>query len=144
MTGPELAAAADLFMLALVTWREARGESKEARVAVAASIHRRAVVGGWWGRSLLEVIAKPLQYSSMTYPNDPQLVRWPLPFDTHWQECLAIASDVIAGRVASVAPLADSYHDVSISAPSWATPGRFLTQIGRLRFFRVHEGKEGA
>jgi len=61
-------------LLALMLWREARGESDEAKIAVAHTVVNRVAHPGWWGRTVDDVIAKKWQYSSMTDPGDPQLV----------------------------------------------------------------------
>ncbi len=42
--------------LALLVWREARGETFEAQLAVAHSVMDRVKHPGWWGTDLLSVI----------------------------------------------------------------------------------------
>lgn len=127
---------ADMAFLALVLWRECRGESREGKVAVAHSIMNR-LASPSWGNTLMNVLFQRLQYSSMTHSQDPQITNWPLDSDKSWQECLEIASDVLEDKIASNVEKADSYHDISISPPSWATPQSFIKQIGRLKFYRV-------
>lgn len=127
---------ADLTFLALVLWRECRGESREAKVAVAHSIMNR-LASPSWGNTLMNVVFQRLQYSSMTHSQDPQLTNWPLDSDRSWQECLEVASDVLEGKVLSNVEKADSYHDTSIKPPNWATPQSFVKQIGKLKFYRV-------
>ena len=134
---PTLKRAAEITLLGLVVWREARGESLECRRGVAWSVLNRVMRPAWWGRDLLSVIRKKWQYSSMTDPKDPQLTTWPAADDRSWWECLEVAADVIDGRAVHPAPGADSYHDISIPAPSWAAQARFVRQIGRVRFYDV-------
>lgn len=129
-----------LTVLALTVWREARGESQAAREAVAGVVMERAAHPGWWGRTPYGICTRPLQFSAMTAPSDPQLGRWPREDDPAWRECLGTASDALAGRLQHPFPGADSYHDTSIPPPHWATPGRFCGQLGRLRFYRVGPG----
>lgn len=134
--------AAELAQLALVLWREARGEPREAKAAVAWSIITRADGGGWWwGHDVLTVIAKPYQYSSMTHPQDGQLTRWPTFEDASYRECLDVAEKVLNDSEPNPIPGADSYYDISISAPSWATENTHRGDIGRLRFYQVRPAR---
>jgi len=79
------------FILALTLYREASGASHDARVAIRKTIENRAAKGGWWGSDILSVCLKPYQFSSMTAPRDPNLVRWPTANDSVWADCAAIA-----------------------------------------------------
>ena len=124
-------------LLGLCVWREARSESDECRAGVAYSVLSRVQRPTWWGNSVLSVLARKWQYSSMTAPGDPQLTTWPTDAETSWWECLEIACAVMDGEVENPVPGADSYHDVSIRSPRWARPEMFVRQIGRLRFFDV-------
>lgn len=132
----------DLFYLALVVWREARGATPEAQIAVAHSIMNRVARPSWWGRTLDEVVTKRWQYSSMAAPGDPQLITWPRVSDSSWLAALGIAEGVLAGWIPNPFPGADSYHDTSIPAPKWATDAAFVGQVtsprgNALRFFNV-------
>jgi spore germination cell wall hydrolase CwlJ-like protein len=128
-----LITAVNIVFMALVIWREARGESFEAQLAVGFSIMNRVENPKWWGSSVMEVVTKKWQYSSMTDPKDRQLTTWPKE-DSVWNKCLEAANSVILGIVKNPAPGADSYHDTSIQSPKWATKQNFVCQIGRLRF----------
>ena len=139
---PALEGIADTAFLGLVLWREARGELHEAKVAVACSIKNRVDRPSWWGSSVLEVLFKRWQYSSVTDPSDPQRVTWPSSTDGSWWECMQIARDVLAGAVANPVPGADSYYDTSIPAPKWADPAKFVRQVGRIRFFDLDSDHE--
>ena len=134
--------AQDLVFLALVVWREARGESHECQVAVAHSILNRVQRPAWWGDSVLSVVTKKWQYSSMTDPRDVQLVKWPSPVDAAWPGCMEIARDVLAGATVNPVRGADGYYDVSIPPPKWATPDTFVRQIGRIRFYNLDHDTE--
>src|SRR4030043_1194011 len=100
--------------LALVVWREARGESIECQTAVAFSIMNRVENPKWWGKNVMGVVRARLQYSSMTYPKDKQLTTWPAQEDVYWQQCFEVASDVLGKQVENPVPGADSYFDISI------------------------------
>ncbi len=131
--------------LALTIWREARGESRAAKLAVAHSILNRVARPSWWGQDVLGVVFKRWQYSSLTAPGDPNLVAWPGGRDAAWQECLAIARDVLGGAAGAPAfPGADSYHDTSIAPPAWTAKARYCGQSGRIRFYDVDHDFEAA
>lgn len=151
MSGPMVLNAAktlcDLYYLALVVWREARGASREAQVAVAHSVMNRVARPSWWGKTLDEVITKKWQYSSMAAPGDPQLIVWPHLTDASWLACLGVAYDVIHGDEPNPFPGADSYYDSSISAPKWAVANAFRGMVASphgntLRFYDVDHDYE--
>jgi spore germination cell wall hydrolase CwlJ-like protein len=138
----ELRLSCDVVFLALGVWREARGEIFEGKLAVACSIMNRVNRPSWWGKTVLEVMTKKWQYSSMTDPKDKQLTMWPTKFDPVWMECLAIARGVRLGQYSHPAPGADTYHDISIATPpSWGDPP-LVKQIGRLKFFDMDKDIE--
>jgi len=131
----------DIVFMALAIWREARGESILGQTAVAMSILNRVARPSWWGHSVLEVLFKKWQYSSLTDPHDPQLTAWPIE-NAIWQQCLQVAADAIHGISDNPVPGADSYFDDSIPAPKWATPETFVKQIGKLRFYNLDHDRE--
>ncbi len=138
----DLQASSDVTFLGLVLWREARGEEYECKLAVACSIMNRVNRPSWWGRTLLEVITKKWQYSSMTDPKDRQLTTWPRAYDDQWLECLRIAREVLMGHVPHPAPGADTYHDDSITTPaSWGGPV-LVRKIGHILFFNMDRDVE--
>ncbi len=133
----DLQLAVSIVFLALTAWREASGEPALARAAVICSILNRVDRPKWWGRSVLSVVVKKWQYSAMTAPGDPNLVRWPADDDPTWRESLALAEQAIEGHLPNPVPGADSYFDVSIAAPAWTRSARFVRQIARLKFYDV-------
>ena len=136
-------AASDLTFLALVLWREARAEPHDGKAAVAYSILNRVERPSWWGRTLLEVVTKKWQYSSMTDPHDVQLTRWPTSYDPVWLECLEVATGVLSRILPNPAPGADSYYAVTMpAAPNWATPATFVAQVGHHRFHNLDHDVE--
>lgn len=130
-----------VFFMALVIWREARGESFEAKIAVGYSIMNRVENPKWWGTTIVEVLRKKWQYSSVTDPNDKQLTLWPEE-DKVWSECLNAAIMVVQKIAKNPVPGADSYHDTSIAPPKWATKKNKVGQIGRLIFYNVDGDRE--
>lgn len=129
--------AADFIFLSLCVWREASNQSAEAQAGVCHSVFERIKHPGWWGQSVMTVIFHRWQYSSLTAPLDPNLTRWPSPSDPAWRQCLTVVESCWAGDTPHPAPTADSYHDISIPAPRWATEERFVRQIGRIKFYHV-------
>lgn len=136
---PELVRVTDLFYLALTLWREARGEPEYVKRGVAFVVLYRAQHPGWWGSDIATVVTKKWQFSSLTDPKDKQLTLWPTFQDSSWLTCLKVARDVYGGATPNPAPDADSYYDISIPAPKWATPATFVCQLGRIRFHRARE-----
>ena len=132
----------NIVFMALVIWREARGETEIGQTAVAWSILNRVAKPSWWGKTIMEVLFKRLQYSSMTDPRDKQLTVWPVD-DAVWKQCLQMAYDVIHGLSKNPVPGADSYYDISIPPPKWATPDKFVIKIGRLNFYNMNSDVEG-
>uniref|UniRef100_A0A6M3KEV7 Putative cell wall hydrolase n=1 Tax=viral metagenome TaxID=1070528 RepID=A0A6M3KEV7_9ZZZZ len=137
MTAIEKQRQADMVFLALVVWREARGESDEGKAGVIHCVLNRVDNPKWWGRNVCQVIFKKWQFSSMTDPKDPQLTNWPDPESESWQKCFRLAECAIFGTLENPVPEADSYHDISIPDPAWAPSSKFIGQIGRIKFYNT-------
>jgi spore germination cell wall hydrolase CwlJ-like protein len=127
----------DVFFLGLVVWREARGASHEAQVAVASSVMNRVKRPSWWGTDVSSVAGKRWQYSSLAAPGDAQLTLWPLLSDPTWLACLGVAYDVIHSEEPNPLPGADSYYDDSIAPPKWTKGARLCGKIDNLNFYDV-------
>jgi spore germination cell wall hydrolase CwlJ-like protein len=136
----------DVYLMALVVWREARNEPREGKIAVAYTIMNRVKYTKWWGETCAEVIFKKWQYSSMTDPNDPQLKLLPQPYEPvgwrSWAECLGIARDVYEESIINPAPGADSYFADYIPTPKWADPKKFVVKIGHHSFYDLDSDYE--
>lgn len=133
---------AETSFLALLIWREARGQPFEGMVAVAWTARNRVESPKWWGTDYLSVIGKKWQYSAMAAPGDPQLILYPKSDDKEFIVALHIAEAVIAGNIPHPAPGADSYFATTIQPPDWATDDKFVKQIGAHRFFNIDEDYE--
>jgi len=131
----------DTVFLALVIWREARGETVIGQRGVAYSILNRVEKPSWWGNDIQSVLFKKWQYSSITDPKDPQLTKWPASHNEAWQHCFMVAVDVISHSVENPVIGADSYFDISIPNPKWATADKFVKQIGRIKFYNIDGDK---
>jgi len=132
----------ELAVLALVVWREARGEGELGMRAVACSIRNRVRCPAWWGRDYAEVVTKKWQYSAMTAPGDSQLVKFPAGNDREFAQALMIAHAILTGSVDNPVLGADSYYDDSIPAPKWATAETFVRKVGRLNFHNLDRDYE--
>ncbi|HBI15006.1 MAG TPA: hypothetical protein DDY20_05760 [Desulfobulbaceae bacterium] len=84
---------------------------------------------------MMSVVFKKWQFSSMTDPRDRQLTTWPATNDPSWRQCLSIACASIDGDLPNPVPGADHYYDISIPPPKWAAAARFVSQIGKVRFY---------
>lgn len=124
---------------ALCIWREARGEPYEGKLGVAYTMLNRVAKQSWFGKTLLEVVTKPWQYSSMTDPRDPQLSRYPGSSDPAWQECIRALQAAQSGAPDPTNG-AVNYFDATLDndPPKWATDGSLVpaVSIGRLRFYK--------
>lgn len=127
----------ELNLLALVVWREARGEIVPAKNAVAWSIRNRVMHPSWWGTDWISVILKPLQYSSFNH-GDPNSTKWPLPLDQSWMACQEAAEDAYASVGVDPVSGATHYYDTSIAAPLWAQSDTMthVLDVGHLKFWK--------
>ena len=136
----ELQSRYDCALLALVLWREARGEPVEAKRAVAWVIRNRVLRPSWWGKTWSEVITKRWQFTSMTGRGDANLLKWPDERDTAWQACLEVAAAVQVGQGTDPTQGATHYFDRSLDAtpPAWAGDAamQHVMDIGAFHFYR--------
>ena len=123
-------------VLALVIWREARGESYAGKVAVASVIRNRVNatrLPDQWD----DVIERKWQFSSMTAPGDAMLVQWPHDGDQSWLDSMNVAEGVFDGTIADNTDGSTLYANLSVCHPNWNFAE--LTQtaiIGAHTFFK--------
>jgi spore germination cell wall hydrolase CwlJ-like protein len=86
----------DMGILALVCWREARGEGLLGKRAVACVVRNRIAANSFFGHDWHSVILKPYQFSSFN-ANDPNADKWPEDNDPSWEDCCDVAQMVIDG-----------------------------------------------
>ena len=84
----------DQVVLALTIWRENRGHGREGMQSCANVICNRAAKHG---TSAYAECVKPLQFSSMTVKDDPELGLWPANDDAMWAIALDLAELAAAG-----------------------------------------------
>lgn len=126
----------ELILLALVIWREARGESIEAKLGVACVVRNRKTHPGWWGHTIIGVITRKWQFTSMTGAGDPNLRQWPMENDPSWRESMDAATDILDVNVSDNTGGATYYHDSRIARPtSWGNVSKTV-QFGNLTFYK--------
>ncbi len=126
-----------LFLAALCIWREARGESREAKVGVAQVIFAR-VADPRWPNTPGEVVLQKLQFSSFN-KTDPNSWKFPTPADSAWLESCDVvqATRPILG-LPEAKEWANHYHSLPEGQePSWADPTKLTATIGAFRFYRL-------
>ena len=133
----------DVCLLALLIWREARGEDYATKVAVAWSVRNRVLDPGkdWWGDTWVAVMTKPWQYTSLTAPGDPNLVKFPAGDDGSWLDSIKAAEAVYAGACPDPVGGATHYFDRSLDAnpPVWAEAedSVHVCDVGAMRFWKA-------
>lgn len=124
-----------LQLLALCVWREARGETQDAKRGVAWAIRNRVQHPSWWGIDWVSVILKPKQFSSFNH-DDPNATKFPTLADTSWAASLAAAAEAFDGTGPDPVAGADHYYDDSIAKPAWAEGKTLTTKLGKLNFYK--------
>ena len=124
-------------LVALCVWREARGQSRDARRGVLHVILNRAAAQ-FRGGDPVAVILWPFQFSSFS-AGDPNAVRLPTPVRAAdwaaWLQCCALADDPGEDPTGG-ATFYHSYQPGSNMWPDWATDDKQTAHIGQFRFYR--------
>ena len=123
-------------LLAIVIWREARGEPLAGKIGVACVIRNRVnadkVGPGRW----TAVITERFQFSSMTAPGDPTLVEWPQDNDPSWLVCMIVAEGVYNGTTPDNTFGATLYVNLAVANPEWAHTAVKTVVLGKQTFYR--------
>ena len=117
---------------ALCAYREARGEGEDGIRAVLHVIKNRA---DKWGKSWAQIIYQPLQFSSMTFPHDPQLSLVPRIPDPIFERCYELADSIFQGKDFDLTSGATHYYATTIKAPDWSTKMKEVARVGRQIFY---------
>ena len=125
-------APADLYKLCC--WREARGESLDAKRAQAHSVMNRVNLPSWWGHDLSSVILCKWQFSSFN-EGDPNEKKWPDDNDPSFIDCSTVCDAILSGTDEDPTSGADSYYDTSIPEPYWAVSAQLTLEVDHFRFF---------
>lgn len=118
--------------MALCAWREARNQGRDGIRGVCHVISNRAIAAK---KSVPEVIYEKLQFSSMTYPHDPQLTLVPTLNDPEFKTCMEVAELVYCGSDFDLTQGADHYFSDIIPKPDWANRMKFLIKIGNHSYY---------
>lgn len=122
--------------LALVVWREARGEPHDGKVGVAAVIRNRVLathLADQWD----DVIERKWQFSSMTAPGDGMLVQWPRDGDSTWVDSMNVAEGIFSGTTPDNTGGSTLYCNLSVCHPAWADSSTPTVKIGNHSFFKA-------
>ena len=123
----------DVWAAALCAWREARGEGRDGIRGVLHVIANRAKL---WNKSWAQVVYQRLQFSSMTYPGDPQLTLVPHVPDPAFVDCYELAALINAGGDFDLTQGATHYFADTIPTPSWAQGMQQTIKLGHHTFFK--------
>ena len=122
-----------VYLMALCAWRESRGCSDEAIRGVLHVIKNRAAKPGWWGDSIVQVVLKPLQFSSFN-SGDPNATKIPADGDPIFAKILNLTDLILNNQDEDLTGNAVNYHDSSVS-PAWADASKKSAQIGPFTFY---------
>jgi len=121
-----------IWSAALCSWREARDQGRDGIRAVLHVIRNRAEKRR---KSWAEIVYQPLQFSSMTYPQDPQLAKVPVEPDPQFVDCYELATVIYQGGDYDITRGALFYFADYIEKPSWAKNMTETAKVGRHIFF---------
>ena len=121
-------------LLALLIWREARGEGRDGMRAVAHVVRNR-VQAIHLPDSWDDIMAAPWQFSSLTARGDSQLIVWPKAPDAAFDEAMQIASLVYTGDDYDLTQGSTHYFNPEVVLPSWAAKLKFVVRIGHHDFY---------
>jgi len=136
----------DTQLMALTIYGEARGESREGKIAVGSVILERVDHRQWDGTTIHEVCLMPYQFSCFL-PSDPQFNAlrliagtWPAKFlrSLPLQECYQIADGLIRGDIPRTKEIADAHvcQYKTIECPaSWAAKMKLIVTIEAHEFY---------
>lgn len=118
---------ADEFMLAIVLYREARGEGRTGMLAVGCVVRNR--VDKRHSTYYAECV-KPWAFSSITAKGDSQLIVWPKESESEWQTAQLLAQGILSGAIQDITGGATLYW-----APASIESGKKLeTPLGLVTF----------
>lgn len=121
------------WIAALCAWREARGEGRDGIRAVLHVIANRATARN---KSWAEIVYQRLQFSSMTYPEDPQLTLVPVAPDPAFVDCFEIADTIWNGGDFDLTNGALFYFNPAVVLPTWAASMTKVATVGHHDFYK--------
>ena len=131
-------------LMALTIYGEARGETREGKIAVGSVILERVEHRPWDGKTVHEVCLMPFQFSCFL-PSDPNFHALRLiaeDWDTKamrsmdLSECYTIAIGLISGDIPRLEDIQGSTQYKTIDCPAlWATKMKLVATIGGHQFY---------
>lgn len=120
---------------ALCAWREDRSGGCNGMQAVLNVLWNRATLRR---SSMYAEATRPLQFSAMTAPSDPELNLWPSPGDELFSDALELAVKAQAGALEDITNGAVSYYAKSMAVPPyWAATMIRTASIGGQIYFKL-------
>jgi N-acetylmuramoyl-L-alanine amidase len=108
----------DIHSLALVTWKEARGEGAEGcRAVMHVIVNRVSSVG--FPRTLHDVIYQKNAFTSMSVSNDPEFNLQPKETDSIYMSCQALALLILSGKDEDITHGAHYYANLKNTTSGW-------------------------
>jgi N-acetylmuramoyl-L-alanine amidase len=131
----------DAQLLAVCLYGEARGESREGKIAVASVIKERVKKGGWFGMGYHGVILKPYQFSCFltSDPNFPKLYDIAGDFCRYLDKsktlrrCYEIARGIIEGSIQQT--LRATHYKTNNCKAAWADKMKKIATIDNHSFY---------
>jgi len=114
-------------LAALCIWREASNQAYSAMLGVAFVLRNRITPA----HDLVHVITQHAQFSSMTIPGDPNLVRWPQSGDSAFAACCTAIETVFGGGTSVPDPThgATFYYSPPLTTPPSAWGPVVMTAV---------------
>ena len=125
----------DVLILARTIYGEARGESEEAKIAIANVVMNRVKDPKWWGNTVKEVCLVKSQFSCFNFddPNFLELINATIK-NKAFQECFGIAFSVMKGFITDNTNGATHYHNRSVN-PEWDDRMNMTLELDNLLFY---------
>lgn len=126
--------ALDRISLALCAWKENRHGGQSGMQSVMNVVLNRAKKQQ---RSVYAIVYAPLQFSSMTYKNDPQLLIQPVEeLDDTWILAQTLAREADNNNLEDLTDGALFYYALTIPEPTWAKQMTETVIIANQRFMK--------
>ncbi|MDP8245468.1 MAG: cell wall hydrolase [Candidatus Hinthialibacter antarcticus] len=127
----------EITLMTMCVYGEARGEPFEGKLAVAKVIMNRVAEGGWYGRSIKDVVLKPYQFSCFN-TWDPNFTKLFQPNKRIWKQCFKAAWNAYSEMMDDPTVGATHYCVHKINPP-WVRAMKETNRIGNHKFFRTSQ-----
>ncbi len=124
---------ADALVPVVTIWREAENQGQAGMTAVGWVIQNRCIKRS---QTAQQVCLAKWQFSSMSAPNDPGLLRWPSVGDPFFRQAYAIWQKIQVGNLPDPTGGCTLYYADWISPPNWVAASTFVVKIGNQLFYK--------